>query len=71
MNLRKLFAASVILLAAAGGGATTAQVATAAPTVSVSPVSEPVDCTPVGTEWVNGTLYYVENCHGYNVYRPL
>lgn len=31
----------------------------------------PVDCTPVGVEWIGNQLYYVEKCFGYNVYRPL
>jgi hypothetical protein len=31
----------------------------------------PVDCTPVGVEWIENQLYYVENCFGYDVYRPL
>lgn len=31
----------------------------------------PVDCTPVGVEWIDNQLYYVEKCYGYNVYRPL
>lgn len=34
-------------------------------------IAEPVDCTPVGVERIGGTLYYVENCFGYNVYRVL
>ena len=31
----------------------------------------PVDCTPVGVEWIGNELYYVENCFGYDIYRPL
>jgi hypothetical protein len=31
----------------------------------------PVDCTPVGVERIGDQLYYVENCFGYDVYRPL
>jgi len=31
----------------------------------------PLDCTPVGVEWIGNQLYYVENCFGYDVYRPL
>ncbi len=31
----------------------------------------PIDCTPVGVEWIDNQLYYVENCFGYDVYRPL
>jgi hypothetical protein len=31
----------------------------------------PVDCAPVGVEWIGNQLYYVENCFGYDVYRPL
>lgn len=31
----------------------------------------PVDCTPVGVEQIGDQLYYVENCFGYDVYRPL
>jgi hypothetical protein len=31
----------------------------------------PIDCTPVGVEWIENQLYYVENCFGYDVYRPL
>jgi hypothetical protein len=31
----------------------------------------PIDCTPVGVEWIGNQLYYVENCFGYDVYRPL
>jgi hypothetical protein len=25
----------------------------------------------VGVEWIENQLYYVENCFGYDVYRPL
>lgn len=31
----------------------------------------PLDCTPVGLERIGDQLYYVENCFGYDVYRPL
>ena len=31
----------------------------------------PVDCTPVGVEWIDNQLYFVEKCFGYSVYRPL
>ena len=31
----------------------------------------PIDCTPVGVERIGNQLYYVENCFGYDVYRPL
>jgi hypothetical protein len=31
----------------------------------------PIDCAPVGVEMIGNQLYYVENCFGYDVYRPL
>ena len=33
--------------------------------------AEPLDCAPVGVETIDGVVYYVENCFGYNIYRPL
>jgi hypothetical protein len=41
---------------------------------AVSPTTAyaaPLDCTPVGVEWIGNQLYYVENCFGYDIYRPL
>lgn len=34
-------------------------------------VAAPMDCAPVGVERIDGVLYYVENCFGYDVYRVL
>ena len=59
----------------AGCSALTAVVGMAPVTVGAlsltSAHAAPIDCTPVGVEWIENQLYYVERCFGYDVYRPL
>jgi hypothetical protein len=59
--LSALLVTFAVALASFVGGATNTSTVFAAP----------VDCAPVGVETIGGQLYYVENCFGYDVYRPL